>query len=268
MNINNIKKLIILLLFLICILYVIKVNYSINKSNDDDRLKPNKIPPRIFCIILTQPKNLLEKAKNIFNSWANKCDEHLFVSVVIITKNNLTSQSSLEYTTTFGMRVLQPFGHYNESYNELTDKVYLTIKDVYKRYNIYNYDWFLKADDDTFILMDNLRLFLNDKNANQPITYGFNFKDMVEEGYHSGGAGYLLSRNAFRRLGSKLNRNYDFCPNSGIEDIDVAKCLRQLKVHLGNSTDSKGRERFHPLSIYNHYQGYFPDWLTQVLLYT
>jgi hypothetical protein len=41
-------------------------------------------------------------------------------------------------------------------------------------------------------------------------------------GYHSGGAGYLMSREAFKCLGSKLNNDFEYCEKSGIEDIDVA----------------------------------------------
>ena len=74
---------------------------------------------------------------------------------------------------------------------KLTDKVFLTLKHLQKKYN--NYDWYLKADDDTFIFMENLRYFLKDKHPEEPVTYGYDFKVIVEHGYHSGGAGYLLS---------------------------------------------------------------------------
>jgi glycoprotein-N-acetylgalactosamine 3-beta-galactosyltransferase len=64
--------------------------------------------------------------------------------------------------------------------------------DTYKYNN--KYDWYLKADDDTFVFVDNLRLFLNDKNPNLPVDYGYDFKVKVEGGYHSGGGGYVLSK--------------------------------------------------------------------------
>ena len=98
---------------------------------------------------------------------------------------------------------------------KLTDKVFLTLKHLQKKYN--NYDWYLKADDDTYIFVDNLRQFIADKNSSMPVTYGYDFKVIVDNGYHSGGGGYLLSNEALSRIGSKLNDNYTFCRNSGTE---------------------------------------------------
>jgi glycoprotein-N-acetylgalactosamine 3-beta-galactosyltransferase len=145
--------------------------------------------------------------------------------------------------------ILQPPG-LNETlnkYKRLTDKVFLTFKYLYKRYNYY--DWYLKADDDTWIFVDNLRKFLANKNASTPVTYGYDFKVIVENGYHSGGAGYVLSNEALNRIGNALNNNYSFCQNTGTEDVDVARCLRKLKVYKNSSLDDLGRERFHPLNI-------------------
>ena len=96
--------------------------------------------------------------------------------------------------------------------------------------------------------MDNLREFISDKNASLPVTYGHDFKPYVEKGFHSGGAGYLLSKEAFQRFGKKLNGNRDW-DYIGAEDVDVARALRNLQVYPEKSLDSKGRERFHPFDI-------------------
>lgn len=83
----------------------------------------------------------------------------------------------------------------------------------------------------------------------------------MDGGYHSGGGGYLLSREALSRLGSALTKDYKSCANTGTEDVDVGRCLRTLGVSPGTSIDELGRERFHPLSIEAHYYGLFPDWM-------
>ena len=37
-------------------------------------------------------------------------------------------------------------------------------------------DWFMKADDDTFVVVENLRNLLKDFNTTDPISFGHNFK--------------------------------------------------------------------------------------------
>ena len=219
---------------------------------------------RIFCMILTSAISLkTEKPGIIYETWAKKCDKYKFISKIpdeLLSQNdNVSAKYGIELD--YGFDVLQPPGLVKDSYDKLTDKVLLTFKYLYNKYG--DYDWYLKADDDSFIFVDNLREFVADKNASMPVTYGYDFKVIVEKGYHSGGGGYLLSREALHRIGSNLNKSIDFCKNSGTEDVDVAICLRELGVYPKKSIDALGLERFHPLSLRAHYSGDYPDWMFQ-----
>ncbi len=53
--------------------------------------------------------------------------------------------------------VLKPASLIDGKYEKLTDKVYAAFKGVYLHNE--GYQWYLKADDDTFIFMENLRRF-------------------------------------------------------------------------------------------------------------
>jgi glycoprotein-N-acetylgalactosamine 3-beta-galactosyltransferase len=259
------------LTFMILFLVVLKfISHMPGRSERKFELNVplRKAPPRIFCFILTQSSSIATKAKAVYNAWVHKCDNYKFVLKfpANLTKNNeiLNFAMSMKNESIELNDLVEPMAFGEDKYKVLTTKVYLTLVHLYRKYNYY--DWYLKADDDTFVFVDNLRQFLADKDPAQPITYGYNFKTIVEKGYHSGGAGYLLSNEALARIGSKLNSNMTFCRNTGTEDVDVARCLRLLGVYPGNSTDELGRERFHPLSFHGSFFGYFPDWLFKYAL--
>ncbi len=43
---------------------------------------------------------------------------------------------------------------------------------AYLYYNFLDYDWFVRSCDNTYLIVDNLRLFLQDKDPDQPHFYG------------------------------------------------------------------------------------------------
>jgi glycoprotein-N-acetylgalactosamine 3-beta-galactosyltransferase len=234
----------------------IRSESQIISSNQESKQK-NK---ELFCLILTKTKSLGTRAKQAYDSWAKKCDKHVFMATLPdeFKLTNKDINEGIEAELESSLTVLQPPDFHKDKYSKITDKVFSTLKYMYKKYD--DYEYYLKADDDTFIFVENLREFLREKNSSRiPLTYGYDFKQFVERGYHSGGAGYVLTNAAFTLLASKLTRNYSFCSISetGTEDIDVAKCLRKLSVYSASSLDENGRERFHPFTLDIHYFGEF-----------
>ena len=47
----------------------------------------------------------------------------------------------------------------------------------------------MKADDDTYVIVENLRYMLKDHLSTDPVYFGFKLNQTVEQGYMSGGAG-------------------------------------------------------------------------------
>ena len=188
------------ILLVVCVLSVfflfINTNYMKNNLKNFKLKNDSYLWPRIFCMILTHPNNFKTRTKAVYESWATKCDKYKFISVIPdewLKKNNIsiTNETILkgfefDYEN---FNYLQPVNYTFDVYNKLTDKMFQTFKYLYKNYN--DFDFYLKADDDTFVFVDNLRKFLSDKNRSLPVTYGFDFHCYVNRGYHSGGTTYM-----------------------------------------------------------------------------
>ncbi len=139
-----------------------------------------------------------------------------------------------------------------------TNRLNLTTKTIEtllyaNRYMIDEFDWILKADDDTYVIMENLKQFLSDKCSNHMTYYGFRYKpytpDTFAHDFNSGGAGYVISNKAVKTFSENYLGNGRFCrKTTGSEDVDIAKCLKEINVLPGDSRDERGLERFHPLS--------------------
>jgi glycoprotein-N-acetylgalactosamine 3-beta-galactosyltransferase len=261
---KNLIKLAIFVLWLQFLIYTHKKSsYILSRSFYSLETRPT-----IFCVVLAKEKELFTKAKLMYDSWVHKCDDYRFIST--IPKEYLPNNSStnLAVDIDIGFKVLQPQGFRYDSFGRLTEKVFKGLKFAYENCSS-RCDFYLKADDDTFVIVDNLRYFLASKNASRPVTYGYDFNVYVPNGgFHYGGGGYVLTREAAARLADKLNQNYSFYSKknnffeySGYEDLDSGRALRKLNVTLEKSLDSLGRERFHGLSLDTHFTGNFPTWL-------
>ncbi|CAL8084970.1 unnamed protein product [Orchesella dallaii] len=137
-----------------------------------------------------------------------------------------------------------------EGINTLWGKTKLAFKYIFE-HHFDDADWFLKADDDTYVILENLRSFLDQYDTTKPLYFGCKFKLYIDQGYMSGGAGYVLSKEAVTRLVGETSRQENICDSNLIEhkgwipeDVMLGKCLEQLKVKAGDSRDEKGRHRF------------------------
>lgn len=186
---------------------------------------------RVLCWVMTQPKNHAKKARHVKATWGQRCNTLLFMSSA--------PEPSLP-------TVVLPI---KESRNTLWAKTKAAFLEVYKNH-LNSSDWFLKADDDTYVVLENLRYLLKDKSPSDPVYYGRRFKPYVEQGYMSGGAGYVLSREAVRRLVEDGLSNPKKCRSDGggSEDVEIGKCLEKVGVKAGDSRDLQGRGRFFPLA--------------------
>lgn len=191
---------------------------------------------------MTMPANI-QKATAVRNTWVKRCDHYLFIS----------SETNASFPT-IGLNV-------SEGRSHLTAKTMKAFLYVYENYYD-KADWFLKADDDTYVIVENLRFLLGHHSASQPIYFGHHFKiHNMKHDYMSGGAGYVLSKEALRRAATIGMKNPDLCrPDGGAEDYEMGRCLKNVGVNAGFSLDAAGRHLFHPLPLIDHLSGVFPNW--------
>ncbi|XP_040573725.1 glycoprotein-N-acetylgalactosamine 3-beta-galactosyltransferase 1 [Lepeophtheirus salmonis] len=192
---------------------------------------------RILCWIMTGPQNHDLKAIHVKATWGKRCNILLFMS-------------SKEDPHLPAVKL-----DVQEGRDHLWAKTKGAFKYVYENY--YDQaDWFLKADDDTYVIVENLRYLLQNYSTNDPWYFGERFKLYIKQGYMSGGAGYILSKEALKRFVSRgiADQTGVICrvDGGGNEDVEMGKCMENLKVEAGDSRDSYGRGRFFPFVPETH----------------
>ena len=130
---------------------------------------------RIMCLVMTQPKNHKTRALKILHTWGSRCTYLKF----------LTTEEDEELPSFVSPTL--------EGYNQIWGKTKFGFQQAYEHYYD-DVDWVMKADDDTYVVMENLRYLLSGYNETEPIWFGCEFKVIVKDGYMSGGAGYVLSK--------------------------------------------------------------------------
>ncbi|XP_035703860.1 glycoprotein-N-acetylgalactosamine 3-beta-galactosyltransferase 1 isoform X3 [Folsomia candida] len=189
-------------------------------------------PKRLLCWVLTSPRTHERRAKYVKQTWGKRCHILIFIS----TKYDPTLP-----TVPLNM---------TEGRINLWGKTRDAFTHVYNHY-LESADFFLKADDDTYVIVENLLHLLQPYDPNETLYLGCEFK-----GYMSGGAGYVLSKATVKLLVEKGLSNPKICKqgNDGIEDVELVTgaCLRNLNVTLGDSRDESGKHRFFPLRVIDH----------------
>ena len=129
------------------------------------------------------------------------------------------------------------------------------------------YDWVYISDDDTYLIVENLKYFLRDYPQDEINYLGFNFPmfDTMERRklvFAHGGSGYALSIPALKRLLTQGIDGTRRCIPSKHDgtyaDINVAWCLGKLNVNVKDTADRKGRERFlkeNPFQLLQNHTG-------------
>lgn len=197
--------------------------YRINDTPLADRV-------RILCLVLTSEENHEKRAVHVKQTWAKRCNKLIFASSAEDEELGAKRFDVYDTSDRLWRRTKKMFEH---AYVE----------------HLEDYDWFYKADDDTYAFIDNMRYMLAAYSPNDPIYFGRKLKsDLHRQGYFYGGSGYVMSRRALQRFVEDAIPNEDICRIDwgGMEDYEMGNCMNNIGVYNGDSRDDKKRETFFP----------------------
>uniref|UniRef100_H3DAR8 N-acetylgalactosaminide beta-1,3-galactosyltransferase n=1 Tax=Tetraodon nigroviridis TaxID=99883 RepID=H3DAR8_TETNG len=186
---------------------------------------------RVLCWVMTGPNNLETKARHVKNTWTRHCNIVVFMSSVEDPNFPTVGLGTKEGRDQLYWKTIRAF-HY--AYEHHVDEA----------------DWFLKADDDTYVIVDNLRWVLANHTPDEPIYFGRRFKPYTKQGYMSGGAGYVLSKEALRRFVEGFKTKV--CSHTTSVELAMGQCMEKMGVLAGDSRDGLQRETFHPFVPEQH----------------
>ncbi|GAB6026181.1 hypothetical protein CHUAL_012392 [Chamberlinius hualienensis] len=185
-------------------------------------------------------KATINEVNAVNSTWLKRCDRTLFVGD----------------TTTTGLNDII-------SLNVTTGRQYLWFKTRDALQYIYNnyfddYDWFFKADTDTYVIVENLRYVLSTLDDNQPQYVGLvldlnKTHNNVNLTLQAGGPGYVLNKLALKKLITQAYKN-ESCYKGfrQEEDVMLGWCFQLMKVNPHEPTDEQNRTHFFPMTPYYH----------------
>lgn len=203
---------------------------------------------RILCLILTMEKDIYTKVAAVNSTWATRCDKHFYV---INSRQKRHDFLNIDVPDTR---------------RTLVHKMRKAYEEIYKNYRN-DFDFLLKADDDTYVIVENLKYLVWHHDADKPGYLGFHFNKFLKSGYMSGGAGYVISNRGLRQLVERGYQNgvCEIVPRKddpeNSEDIETGRCLELAGVPVWSSLDVQGRETFHAYPLERHLLGNLPQFM-------
>lgn len=187
---------------------------------------------RVLCWVFTSQDRLHRFGKAVKETWGKRCSVLVFMS----------NQDDKE----FGAINLEA---HDAVMSNKWSKTRAAWKYIHKNH-LHDADWFLKADDDTYVIMENLRLLLTSYSPTDPAYLGRWFKTSGE--YNTESTGYVFSKETLRTFARALNNPMKCKKDSDLDDSNVGKCLAAFGIHPSDTRDADGKEKFHPFAPEYH----------------
>ncbi|CAJ1893327.1 unnamed protein product [Cylindrotheca closterium] len=220
----------------------------------------NKASPKILCFIMSHSK-ATTKINAVLKTWGRKCDKLLIASNETDSRIGAVKMNS------------------EASYLGLWNKLNETMTYIWNEFGADQFEWVLKADDDTFVIMENLKEYLSSlpstRMSSQPSIHGRRFSSPkykhlerdeyftnpqnVDFGkrfyakmdrnapviYNHGGSAYVMNMGYVQKF-VEVMHGPDTVHGTPAEDMAHGVVMAYHDLWPTNTRDELGRERFHP----------------------
>ncbi|CAH0477640.1 unnamed protein product [Peronospora belbahrii] len=246
---------------------------EIPRYNDSSRRRY----PRILCFAVTYSVHHETRVRATAETWGQRCDKLLFfsnMSDTIVVAANTSAERRF--------KVVQLDIIADHKHLWLRTRAALTYLHESFRHD---YDWFYKCDDDTYMIVENMRAYLRrpeilERFHRQPMQLGHRLdlpKNLLESYvqnktelslwysrydrmvFNSGGAGYVMNRLYLDKIVESLPKSTCLPEGATVpiwEDVGVSFCMTRNDVYPWDTRDHRGRDRWHTLSPHNVYIEY------------
>jgi len=124
------------------------------------------------------------------------------------------------------------------------------------------FDWILKVEINTFVIMENLRYFVSSLDPAIPFYFGHTLSSTWGTSYNSAAAGILMSRGALVQLQKALAKRVCADDGTSSSDIELGSCLAKISIYPQDTRDGNGHARFLPFDLQTHLLKKHSSWFS------
>ncbi|XP_053609242.1 glycoprotein-N-acetylgalactosamine 3-beta-galactosyltransferase 1-like [Plodia interpunctella] len=189
---------------------------------------------KVLCLVMTSPDHDV-KAIHVKQTWGKRCNKLIFFS----TQGDAELPAiKVEDSAQNSWKMMKEAHRY-----------------IYQNH-LFDADWFLQADDLTYVILENLRYMLMNHNTTEPIYFGSSVKGpafYMKQVFRSSRAGIVLSREALTRLivETVQGRKRCYADPMSVDDEQMARCLSLIGVKAVDTRDPYQRGRLFPDNPHN-----------------
>ncbi|CAF0843138.1 unnamed protein product [Rotaria sp. Silwood1] len=218
--------------------FLIGLSWSIFRivfSDRNDNGFEEQRSPLIFCFVLSANDRHLTSSQAILYSWGKRCDRFYFVTRLQNTSIQLMMLEHFENTS-------------DVKSTTITQNTFDVLSYIQEATLFSTYRWFLRASDDSFVIIPNLRRLvsqLDNEDIYRPLAYVGDVEQMYEKyNIATTGSVMLINRLAINRLttGDLEDDDNEFerqkCLTDMVYDHEFVRCMRKSTIIVNPMNDN------------------------------